>query len=331
MYVATLVCRFSDHKRSPAKVRSRSRPGYTNHRGTYRIRIGSGSQVYASIRARNTRPIILLQACIHLHTSVRGSGSAGCNEEEENQPIFTHYCRCSTLSFQSPRLHLVAQCVRMHSLCVSVALTQLEGGGGWVQAGFAGIGVGAAMYGLKPVVEFMTFNFAMQVSDTIRVSDSILRLLPRFSRALLFAFLMTGVSRKVKKGFRTGWSAATILGVVIFLSFTDYRMLNRSVWILDSHVCLYRSNYESCVNPTRSRFSLSVKALVRVLDSCSPPPAGHRPHHKLGRQVSLHVGWPAHLPHRFPGTQWGGSRGGSAALPGEGWARSGDQGLGFRV
>src|SRR6202007_2571794 len=28
--------------------------------------------------------------------------------------------------------------------------------------GFAGIGVGAAMAGLKPIVEFMTFNFAMQ-------------------------------------------------------------------------------------------------------------------------------------------------------------------------
>ena len=31
--------------------------------------------------------------------------------------------------------------------------------------GFAGIGVGAAMAGLKPVVEFMTFNFAMQAID----------------------------------------------------------------------------------------------------------------------------------------------------------------------
>ena len=32
-----------------------------------------------------------------------------------------------------------------------------------LQAGFTGIGVGAAYYGLKPVVEFMTFNFSMQV------------------------------------------------------------------------------------------------------------------------------------------------------------------------
>jgi pyruvate dehydrogenase E1 component beta subunit len=33
--------------------------------------------------------------------------------------------------------------------------------------GFAGLGVGAALAGLKPVVEFMTFNFAMQAMDHI--------------------------------------------------------------------------------------------------------------------------------------------------------------------
>ena len=33
--------------------------------------------------------------------------------------------------------------------------------------GFAGLGVGAALAGLKPIVEFMTFNFAMQAMDQI--------------------------------------------------------------------------------------------------------------------------------------------------------------------
>jgi len=33
--------------------------------------------------------------------------------------------------------------------------------------GFAGVGVGAALAGLKPIVEFMTFNFAMQAIDQI--------------------------------------------------------------------------------------------------------------------------------------------------------------------
>ncbi|KAF7496090.1 Pyruvate dehydrogenase E1 component subunit beta [Sarcoptes scabiei] len=35
------------------------------------------------------------------------------------------------------------------------------------EMGFAGIAVGAAFYGLKPVCEFMTFNFAMQAIDQI--------------------------------------------------------------------------------------------------------------------------------------------------------------------
>src|SRR3981189_2901462 len=33
--------------------------------------------------------------------------------------------------------------------------------------GFAGLGTGAALAGLKPIVEFMTFNFAMQAMDQI--------------------------------------------------------------------------------------------------------------------------------------------------------------------
>src|SRR3954452_1036291 len=35
------------------------------------------------------------------------------------------------------------------------------------EQGFAGVGVGSAMAGLKPIVEFMTFNFAMQAMDQI--------------------------------------------------------------------------------------------------------------------------------------------------------------------
>ncbi|HEY7296634.1 MAG TPA: pyruvate dehydrogenase complex E1 component subunit beta [Xanthobacteraceae bacterium] len=35
------------------------------------------------------------------------------------------------------------------------------------EQGFAGLGIGAALAGLKPIVEFMTFNFAMQAMDQI--------------------------------------------------------------------------------------------------------------------------------------------------------------------
>ena len=33
--------------------------------------------------------------------------------------------------------------------------------------GFAGIGVGAAMVGLRPIIEFMTFNFSLVAIDQI--------------------------------------------------------------------------------------------------------------------------------------------------------------------
>ena len=35
------------------------------------------------------------------------------------------------------------------------------------EIGFTGIGVGAANYGLRPIVEFMTFNFSLQAIDQI--------------------------------------------------------------------------------------------------------------------------------------------------------------------
>ncbi|HTT78323.1 MAG TPA: pyruvate dehydrogenase complex E1 component subunit beta, partial [Stellaceae bacterium] len=35
------------------------------------------------------------------------------------------------------------------------------------EQGFAGVGIGAAFAGLKPIVEFMTFNFAMQAMDQL--------------------------------------------------------------------------------------------------------------------------------------------------------------------
>src|SRR2546428_12515874 len=35
------------------------------------------------------------------------------------------------------------------------------------ESGFTGVGIGAAMVGLRPVVEVMTFNFAMRARDQI--------------------------------------------------------------------------------------------------------------------------------------------------------------------
>ena len=35
------------------------------------------------------------------------------------------------------------------------------------ELGFAGLGVGAAMAGLRPIIEFMTFNFSILATDQI--------------------------------------------------------------------------------------------------------------------------------------------------------------------
>ena len=39
------------------------------------------------------------------------------------------------------------------------------------EMGFAGIATGAAMAGLKPICEFMTFNFSMQAIDHVSSAD----------------------------------------------------------------------------------------------------------------------------------------------------------------
>src|SRR5438270_667142 len=39
------------------------------------------------------------------------------------------------------------------------------------EQGFAGLGIGAAFAGLRPIVEFMTFNFAMQAWDQLIYSE----------------------------------------------------------------------------------------------------------------------------------------------------------------
>ncbi|MBS1241389.1 MAG: pdhB, partial [Gemmatimonadetes bacterium] len=43
------------------------------------------------------------------------------------------------------------------------------------ELGFAGIGVGAAMAGLRPVIEFMTWNFALLAIDQVVNSAAKLR------------------------------------------------------------------------------------------------------------------------------------------------------------
>lgn len=62
------------------------------------------------------------------------------------------------------------------------------------QAGFTGIGVGAAYAGLKPVVEFMTFNFSMQVSVGFCTICLILRFASFFDLIMRYGILHCGTN-----------------------------------------------------------------------------------------------------------------------------------------
>src|SRR5438270_13398589 len=65
------------------------------------------------------------------------------------------------------------------------------------ELGFAGLGVGAAMAGLRPIVEFMTFNFSILATHQIINSGA----------KMLY---MSGGQSKIPIGFRgTGCSAST--------------------------------------------------------------------------------------------------------------------------
>ena len=79
--------------------------------------------------------------------------------------------------------------------------------------GFAGIGVGAAFAGLKPIVEFMTFNFAMQAIDQIVNSGQ-----KRFiCRAVKWGALSCFADQMVQpRGLPRSIRRTTPLGTLIF-------------------------------------------------------------------------------------------------------------------
>jgi pyruvate/2-oxoglutarate/acetoin dehydrogenase E1 component len=54
------------------------------------------------------------------------------------------------------------------------------------EMGFTGLAVGAAFNNLRPVLEFMTFNFSMQAIDQVHL-NSLLRPLKKFTRTFFFS------------------------------------------------------------------------------------------------------------------------------------------------
>jgi len=103
---------------------------------------------------------------------------------DNNHPPHTHYAKITVRDAlrdamaeemrRDPDVFLMGEEVAQYHGAYKVSRDLLEEFGARriidtpiTEHGFAGLGVGAAMAGLKPIVEFMTFNFAMQAIDQI--------------------------------------------------------------------------------------------------------------------------------------------------------------------
>src|SRR5687767_11564584 len=72
------------------------------------------------------------------------------------------------------------------------------------ELGFAGLGVGAAMAGLRPIVEFMTFNFSILATD--QIINSAAKMLYMSGGQFNIPIVFRSEERRVGKECRSRWS-----------------------------------------------------------------------------------------------------------------------------
>eukprot|EP01119_Soliformovum_irregulare_P005375 TRINITY_DN17142_c0_g1_i1.p1 TRINITY_DN17142_c0_g1~~TRINITY_DN17142_c0_g1_i1.p1 ORF type:complete len:375 (+),score=122.03 TRINITY_DN17142_c0_g1_i1:48-1172(+) len=128
------------------------------------------------------------------------------------------------------------------------------------EAGFAGIGVGAAIGGARPVVEFMTMNFAMQAIDHIINSAAKLRYMSGGTIKIPVVFRgpngpPTGVSAQHSQCFAAWYGSCPGLKVIAPWSADDHKGLMKAA-IRDENPVVVLEN-ELLYNETQT---LSVEA-----------------------------------------------------------------------
>jgi len=105
--------------------------------------------------------------------------------------------------------------------------------------GFTGIGVGAGMYGLRPIIEFMTWNFAMQAIDQIINSAGKIHYMSAGDITCPIVFRgingpAAGVAAQHSQCFAAWYSSVPGLKVVAPWNVEDIRGLLRVLFILPS-------------------------------------------------------------------------------------------------
>lgn len=114
------------------------------------------------------------------------------------------------------------------------------------ESGFTGIAVGAALYGLRPVCEFMTFNFAMQAIDHIVNSAAKVRYMSggRLECPVVFRGpngAAAGVAAQHSQCYAAWYAAVPGLKVVSCWSAEDAKGLLKSA-IRDSNPVVFLEN-----------------------------------------------------------------------------------------
>src|SRR5215203_1569433 len=112
--------------------------------------------------------------------------------------------------------------------------------------GFAGLGVGAAFVGLKPIVEFMTFNFAMQAID--HIINSAAKTLYMSGGQMVCAIVFRGpngaaarVAAQHSQDYSAWYSQVPGLKVVAPFSAADYKGLLKAA-IRDPNPVIFLEN-----------------------------------------------------------------------------------------
>eukprot|EP00494_Astrolonche_serrata_P023124 UN23381 len=131
------------------------------------------------------------------------------------------------------------------------------------EMGFAGIGVGSALYGCRPVIEFMSFNFSMQAIDQIVNSAAKLCYMSGGKINVPIVFRGTngaavGVGAQHSQDFSAWYSSVPGLKVVTVFDTEDARGLLKSairdpdpVVVLENEL-LYGAEFdtpEECFSP----------------------------------------------------------------------------------
>src|SRR5437899_2312546 len=157
------------------------------------------------------------------------------------------------------------------------------------ETGFAGVGVGAAMVGLRPIIEFMTWNFSLTAIDQLINNAAKLRYMAngQFTLPIVFrgpggaahplaaAAILASVQKThrcvvVQEGWPFAGVAAEVVALVARDAFDDLDAPPERVTSLDVPMP-YARNLEERVLPSPARVIATVRRLLGVEETVGAP------------------------------------------------------------